>query len=291
MRAGDHRRAFRINDAVLRARLERGETADDPALPYHRRFVWTGRSPTDASVLVRCYHGLGDTLMASRFLPALRERARHVTVEAQRPLVPLLASMRVADRVLPFDHAAPLLPAEIDLEITELAHALRLGPADARSPPPPVTAAPIEAGTIGFCWRAGEWLSDRSVPLDALAARLRASGRPPLSLQHGPALADAHRRHPDLFSGPGRGDDDLGRTASLVAAADVVVSVDTMIAHLALLLGRKTVVLLKQDADWRWGSPDGFSPWYPDAILLRQRRAGDWTDPLAALASHLRAER
>ena len=290
MRAGDHRRACLINDAVLQARRAGGEIADDPGLPYHRRFVWTGRPLAGASVLVRCYHGLGDTLMASRFLAPLRDRARHVTVEAPQALVPLLARMGVADRILAFDPAAPLPPDAVDVEIMELAHALRLGPGDAPGVPPALATAPLASQTVGFCWRAGEWLSDRSLPFERLAPLLAACGRPLLSLQHGPALADARRLDPDLFTGPARGDDTLERTASLVACAAVVVSVDTMIAHLALLLGRPTIVLLKADADWRWGRPDGPSPWYPDAILLRQRTAGDWTGPLAALASHLEAD-
>ena len=284
MRAGDHRRAWPIGDAVLAARLERGETADDPALPYHRRFVWTGRTLDGASVLVRCYHGLGDTLMAARFLAPLRGRARRVTLEAPPVLAPLLARIGVADRVVPFEHAAPLPPDERDVEIMELGHALRLEPGEATGLPPPVAPAPLASGTVGFCWRAGEWLSDRSVPFELLAPLLCASGRPLLSLQHGPALAAARRHHPDLFAGPSRGDDDLERTASLVAGAAIVVSVDTMIAHLALLLGRPTIVLLKADADWRWASPDRRSAWYPDAVLLRQRDAGDWAAPLASLA-------
>ncbi len=289
MRAGDHRRAWLIGDAVLAARLERGETADDPALPYHRRFVWTGRTLDGASVLVRCYHGLGDTLMAARFLAPLRDRARHVTLEAPRVLAPLLARIGIADRVVPFEHAAPLPPDDCDVEIMELGHALRLEPGEATGLPPPVAPAPLASGTVGFCWRAGEWLPDGSVPGARRPPRPRAPARPLLARQHGPALDAARHRHPDLFAGPSRGDDDLERTASLVAGAAIVVSVDTMIAHLALLLGRPTIVLLKADADWRWASPDRRTAWYPDAVLLRQRDAGDWAPLLAALAPLLTA--
>ncbi len=286
MRRGDHGRAFQINDAVLQARLARGEVPDDPARPYHERFVWTGRRLAGRCVLVRCHHGLGDTLMAARFLAPLAGIARRVTVEAPLPLVPFLAGLPDF-RVVPFDHAAPLPPDEVDVEIMELGHALRLGPRDATPSAPPVVPATIASGSVGFCWRAGDWLADRSVPLAALAPVLRGSGRALVSLQHGPALREARRRFPDLLQGPGRPDDTVERTASLVAGAAVVVTVDTMLAHLALLLGRRTIVLLKRDPDWRWGEPGGGSPWYPDAVLLRQERDGDWTPVLARLRALL----
>src|SRR5690242_16871168 len=96
MRRGDFAAAWRINDAVLAARDPRGR--DDPRLPYHLRWVWDGRSVWDRHVLVRCYHGLGDTLQFARYLPALRARARSVTLECQPPLLPLLASLPAVDR-------------------------------------------------------------------------------------------------------------------------------------------------------------------------------------------------
>ena len=90
MRNGDVAASFRINDAVLARRRAAGAVFDDPSLPYHARFVWNGRPVAGAHVLVRCYHGLGDTLMAARFLAPLARRARSVAVEAPSPLVALL---------------------------------------------------------------------------------------------------------------------------------------------------------------------------------------------------------
>lgn len=290
MRDGDDRRAHAVNDDVLRRRLLAGALPDDPRLPYHERFVWTGRPFNGADVLVRNYHGLGDTLMMARFLLPLVARAASVRVEAPPPLVFLLGGMVPACRFLPFDHRHPLPPAAVDVEITELSHALRLGPAETLPRPPPCRAAPLRPGAVGVCWRAGEWDARRSVPLDRLAPLLRASGRPLVALQQGPARRDARACWPTLFDAVIGEHDDLARTASVVAGCALVISVDTMVAHLALLLGRPTIVLLRADADWRWGRPGRPSPWYPGATLLRQQRDGEWDAPLAALALRLRAE-
>ena len=88
MRRGDFAAAWRVNDAVLAARDP--ATRDDPALPYHQRWVWDGTPPDGADVLVRCYHGLGDTLMFSRYLPVLKRRAARLRVEVQPELLRFL---------------------------------------------------------------------------------------------------------------------------------------------------------------------------------------------------------
>src|SRR3954454_22907480 len=81
MRRGDYAAAWAINDAVLAARD--AATRDDPRVPYHLRWVWDGRPYRQRDVLIRCYHGLGDTLHFARYLPALRPHVASLTVEAQ----------------------------------------------------------------------------------------------------------------------------------------------------------------------------------------------------------------
>ncbi len=283
--AGAGARAWRHGDDVLRRRAS--AVRDDPTLPYHLRHVWDGRPLAGRHVLVRCYHGLGDVLMCVRFLPDLVCHAASVVVEAPEALVALLRTIEGIGEVVGFDQARPRPPSEADIEIMELCHALRLRPDAVRSRAPNVTPAPLEPGTIGFCWRAGEWNPARSVPIEALAPVLRRAGRALLSLQHGPALDAGRVLAPDLFQGPGRREDDVSRTASLVAGVSLLVSVDTMVAHLGLLLGTPTIVLLRCDADWRWGREDGASPWYPGARCLRQDVEGDWAAPLARLEDML----
>ena len=270
MRAGAFAAAWRIGDAVLAARDP--ATRDDPARPYHERWVWDGTKPDRLRVLVRCYHGLGDTLQFVRFLPALRARAAHVTLECQPELCGLLAGAPGVDRLVSFDPAHPLPPSPCDIEVMELAHVLRADAA-AIAAPVPYLSVPADrlargrqraAGLVGLCWRAGDWDPARSV---ALADVLRAFGKPGqrfISLQRGAASAEAA---PAWFANPFDDDCDVVETAALIRGAAAVVTVDTMVAHLAGALGCAAIVLLKRDPDWRWAEVGGRSVWYPTMEL------------------------
>lgn len=277
MLRGDFESAWALNDAYL----ERHDIvpADDPRLPYHLRRVWDGCRPEGRDVLVRCYHGLGDTLQFVRYLLALRQRVASLTLEVQAPLVPLLREFPAVDRLVAFDPAAPLPPSPCDLEIMELAHALRIHPA--ALPPPYLHAAPAAlpaaAGlVIGLCWQSGDWDLRRSVPLDMLAPAVSAPRRRFVRLHPDNACA------PLTFINASERLGSILTTAGLVAACDVVVSVDTMVAHLAGAMGRPVLLLLRRDADWRWGTGERCA-WYPRTLLLRQEVEGEWSAPLAAL--------
>lgn len=284
MRRGDFPVAWAVNDAVLAARDP--ATRDDPRLPYHLRWVWDGRPLVARRVLVRCYYGLGDVLQFARFLPALVRVAAAVTVEAPPPLVPLLRQF-AGVRLHPFDPAHPLPPAavgaEVELEAMELCHALRQVP----DPAPFLAPVASQRGGVGFCWASGGWDAGRDVPVAALrriAAGLAVRG-PVFSLQRGPAAAQAAELG---ATDPLGGDMDVARVARLVAGLDAVVTVDTMVAHLAAALGTPTFVLLKHEPDWRWG--DGRCPWYGAVRTVRQPAPGDWAGAVARLEGTLRAE-
>ena len=246
MRRGDFPAAWAVNDRVLATRDP--ASRDDPHAPPHRRWVWDGRPFAGRRVLVRCYHGLGDTLQFCRYLALLRRRAAHVTLEAQPELLSLLAAVPGPDRLHPFDPAAPLPPAECDIEVMELGHALRRAPDPA--PYLEVEATPGPPGRVGLCWRSGGWDEARDMPPGGLRGVAGLPGLRPVSLQRGPAAAEAAGLG---ATDPLEGSMDLRRMASLVAGLDAVVTVDTMIAHLSGALGRPTYLLLKHDPDWRWG--------------------------------------
>jgi hypothetical protein len=280
MRRADYAAAWDISDSVLAAR-DPG-TRDDPALPYHRRWVWDGTPFAGQHVLVRCYHGLGDTLQFARYLPALRRLAASLTVEVQPELLSLLRTLPGPDRWVAFDPAAPLPPTKCDVEIMELCHALRLPP-DAVVPPYLwVSPATCPQRTIGLCWQAGGWDADRSLPAEMLAAF---GTGPVLSLQRGPMALPAGVLNPEGCP------DDIARTAALIAGTEMVITVDTMVAHLAGALGHPAWLLLKHDADWRWMAGRTDSPWYPSMRIYRQRRQGDWAWVVAQVAAGLSQRR
>ncbi len=338
MRRGAFDAAHAISDVVLANRNP--SARDDPGLPYHLRWVWDGRDLAGRDVLVRCYHGLGDTIQFARFLPLLRQRAARVTVEVQPELVGLLARMRGPDRLIPFQPDKPARPAERDVEIMELAHALRLDPGAISVPylvAPPAPIGVSDRLNVGLCWRAGDWDSARSVPPAALRAacdqprvhawslqyrstneeaeaasldRFHAYRSDPIIVIAGldPAInpAAARCRHIDarIKSGhDGRGAGGLSESAlscalppgadvmaiaSAIAGLDLIVTIDTMVAHLAGALGKQTWLLLRRECDWRWMERRTDSPWYPSMRLYRQNIEGDWRAPLERLAADLR---
>jgi hypothetical protein len=172
MKRGDYQAAWCLSDRVRATRDP--TTRDDSRLPYHLRWVWDGRPFDGRHVLVRCYHGLGDTLQFARYLPVLRQRVASLTVEAQPELLPLLTSISSIDRLIGFDPTKPTKPAECDIEIMELDVALRIEPT---SLPPPYLQTPSISsefeGAIGLCWKAGVWDPDRSIPASLLAPLTR----------------------------------------------------------------------------------------------------------------------
>ena len=282
MRAQDFAGAWAISDAVLAGRDLAGR--DDPSRPYHQRWVWDGTPPDGRRVLVRCYHGLGDTLQFARFLPALRARAAHVTLEAQPELCPLLAQVPGVDRLVAFDTAAPLPPAACTVEIMELGHILKAGWAAIAAPVPylraPKAAVCGDATAVGLCWRAGGWDAERSVAVQPLVAACTSPGRLLVSLQRGPGAAEATDA---AFLNPRDADASILATAALIGACRRVVTIDTMVGHLAGALGGQVILLLKADADWRWPHPGVTCAWYPATTVLQQPEPGDWGSVLAKL--------
>lgn len=289
MRSENFPAAWAVSDAVLAGRDP--ATRDDPHLPYHLRWVWDGRDPAGRHVLVRCYHGLGDTLQFCRFLTALRPRVAGLTLEVQPELLGLFRDLPGPDRLVPFDLDQPSTESECDVEIMELPHLLRTAPGEA----PYLSAAPLPRPApgwlVGVCWQAGGWDPERSVPLPLLAPLAALPGVRLVNLQRGPGAAQAvEPGAPPLLLA---GDDgmDIAEMARLLATLDLVVTVDTMIAHLAGALGRPAWVLLQADADWRWMAGRADSPWYPSLRLYRQTSPGDWRTPLAQVWNDLAAWR
>jgi hypothetical protein len=280
MRRGDWDAAWAASDAVLAARG--GQR--DWSLPRHLQPVWDGTPLAGRRVLVRCYHGLGDTIMCARFLAPLQAIAAEVTVWAQPALIPLLRTLRPAPRLIPLHDGAPDIAFDADIEIMELAHAFRPTPATlpARVPYLHIPAAAPQPRGVGLVWRAGDWAPERSIPPALLRPLAEIEGIALQMLQRGPA-----RHEPAL--GPDAGSDDVLEAAQIMRGLRLVISVDSMPAHLAGALGVPAWTLLAQPADWRWMEHRADTPWYPTMRLFRQRSPGDWAPVIAEVAAALRA--
>ncbi len=274
MRRGDYATAWSIA-AAEQARRDPARR-DDHDLPYHLRWVWDGRPFDGGDVLVRCYHGLGDTVQFARYLPLLRQRAASVTVEMQPRLLPLFRDHPGIDRLVPFDVAAPVPPLDCDLEIMELAFALRIPPDAAPPVLPPVPPAHLPPGCIALCWRGGDWDPDRSIPEPLM--------RP---LARGPAVSLVAAPTELPVINPQGCPMDMMQTAALISGAALVITVDTLVAHLAGSLNRPTWLLVKHDPDWRWPVEGMRTSWYPSMRVFRQDHPGDWPGVIARVTNAL----
>ncbi|HJT06996.1 MAG TPA: glycosyltransferase family 9 protein, partial [Stellaceae bacterium] len=143
---------------------------------------------------------------------------------------------------------------------------------------------------LGAVWAAGAWRPERSAPF-ALIERLAAvPGVQLVSLQHGAPARDVERSAwRASIETPTMGAQSVVETASLIRRLDLVLTVDTMVAHLAGALAAPVWTLLHAEADWRWMVGRNDSPWYPTMRLFRQKRTGIWDDVLEEVLAALPA--
>jgi hypothetical protein len=291
MRGGQFEQAWAITDRDL-ADCRWGN--DDKHLgPRHLQRIWRGEELQSRKVLVRCYHGLGDTIQFARFLAPLAERVRTLTIWCQPELIPLIERIEGVDRAIPLHDGTPEADFEVDIEIMEIPHALRAG-RDLIELGKPYLTLPARQGSecirrqqalaVGMIWEVGNWDKRRAIP--ALLLRgLNRVGLQLYSLQRGGAPEAPAQLGAKDISTP-----DIIELGHRLSELDLVISVDTMVVHLAGALGHEPWVMLHRDCDWRWPANAGRSIWYPRAKLFYQRESGDWTHVIETVSSAL-AER
>jgi hypothetical protein len=286
MQCGDFAAAWRISDALLPARHKEDHTT----LPRHFQNIWDGRSVAGQRVLVRCYHGLGDTIQFIRYAALLKRVAARVIVWAQPTLIPLLKSVAGIDELLPLHDGVPDVEYDVDLEVTELPYVFRTTLATVPPDVPYIHVEPAllhkdERLKVGLIWQSGDWNEHRSIPFSKIQRLAELPGIAWHILQR-----DAPRAGWDGKFGTIAGGDNPLDDARIMRALDLVISVDTMTAHLSGALGQKTWTLLPLDADWRWLLERDDSPWYPTMRLFRQEEEGKWDDVIDRVASELKRE-
>jgi tetratricopeptide (TPR) repeat protein len=271
------------------------------------RPAWRGEPLAGRTLLLHAEQGLGDTLQFIRYAPLLAARGARVVVEAPRSLcrllttVPGITSVIATGQPLPsFDWHLPLMsaprvfdttmeriPADIpylhaDPALREAWHG-RLAQA---LPPLP---------RVGLVWAGDPRHHDprlsaadrrRSIPLTLLTSLLRTSPVTFVSLQKGRAAADLAGGDLPIFDATDQLAD-FADTAALVDTLDLVISVDTSVAHLAGALGKTVWILSRFDGCWRWLTDRSDNPWYPTARLYRQTSPGDWPDVIARVTADL----
>lgn len=269
-----------------------------PAPHAWREPRWDGRPAPAQTLLLHAEQGLGDTLQFIRFAAMAASRVGRVLIACPPAAMRLaqtaagVAEVIGQGAALPsFDLQLPLasLPFLFNTTVETLPRStpyLHADPADVLRWKQRLTQ--LGTGTtIGLAWGGNPANSrnrQRSLPLSALAPLAQRPGLHLVSLQKGPAAAQAAP-----FPLIDWTDElhDLADTAALMAALDLVISVDTVVAHLAGALARPAWVLLSYAPDWRWMLHRSDSPWYPSMRLFRQPAYGDWPGAVRQLLEAL----
>lgn len=286
MQRGDFAGAWSISDELLPRHLAGPPEAHD--VPRHQQVVWNGVSLQDKRVLVRCYHGLGDTIQFIRYIPLLKTLAAQVTVWAQPSLIPLLSTACGIDHFIPLHDGTPDCDYDADVEVMELPYVFRttMETIPAQVPYLHVDAFSLDdcKMKVGLVWRGGEWDPRRDVPFDLFTQLAEIQEISFYVLQQEVTGLEHHESFKTILP-PGA---DALTTARIMRALDLIISVDSMPAHLAGALGIRTWILLQRDADWRWMSDRSDSPWYPTMRLFRQQQPRDWQPVVAQVKRELR---
>ena len=259
--------------------------------------LWEGGDLSGQTFFLRAEQGYGDTIQTIRYAPILAEMGATVKVGCPPALARLLTNAPGvsevitgnAGRVIFNSHQALFsLPRILGTTLDNIPGTV------------PYLTAPSQSGVelpatkgvfrIGLTWHgSGSHNPDRrSVPFEQLLPLLEQERTMFFSLQlgdasHDPARADAENKLADLSPLM----DDFASTAALIEQLDLVITIDTAVAHLAGALGKPTWLLLSAAPDWRWMLGRSDSPWYPSMRLFRQAKLGDWSDPLAKLRAEL----
>ncbi len=251
---------------------------------------WDGAA-TEKTVLVYAEQGTGDTIQFCRFVTLAAQRAR-IVLACPPPLKRLLRTLSGPAQLV---DAEPLPPYDLQCPVMSLPAVLGISPDHFSDAVPYLRAAPAKVAA----WR------DRLADLPGRRAGLVWAGNPKFPADRrrsiefavlAPLLATPNISFVSLQVGASPGDkmfdaapwlEDFSDTAALIEVLDVVISVDTAVAHLAGALARPVWLLNRADTDWRWLLERADSPWYPTMRQFRQPTPGDWPPVVAAVSTEL----
>jgi tetratricopeptide (TPR) repeat protein len=269
-----------------------------------RKFLqrrWQGEALGGERILLYAEQGLGDTMQFVRYVPLVAKLGGEVVLEVQPALHDLLAGTEGASRVIRRGETLPDFIWQCPLMSLPLALGTELDTIPASVPYIVADAERVAAwrerldGTtrrIGLAWAGNPGHSRdrlRSISLQQLAPLLNVEGTTFYSLQFG-AGAEQMKLLPPGVPLIDLGDElkDFANVAAIVANLDLVISIDSAVAHLAGALGKPVWILLNKGCDWRWFLGREDSPWYPTARLFRQSAPGEWQEVVDRVERKLR---
>jgi tetratricopeptide (TPR) repeat protein len=266
---------------------------------------WDGAPLSGKTILVHAEQGLGDALQFARYLPMVHRRGGKVIFECHPPLYNLIKGMAGVEHVIRIGEPFPDFAVQISLLSLPGLFGTTLATIPADVPylrPDPglverwrreIVAVAGDAGTkkVGIVWQGNPKNPKdrhRSLPLELFEPLAKVVGVKLVSLQVGAGTEQlAASAFPIIDLGRGFNPDSLDDLAAAISSLDLVVTVESGVAHLAGALGAPTWTLLPFVPDWRWLLERSDCPWYPTMRLYRQSQPGEWTDVVARIAHDL----
>ena len=258
--------------------------------------LWDGTPLSGRMLHVKCLHGLGDAVQMFQYASRLRSIGEGVVYGVSPDFLPLARYFEGVEHAVAIGSDSPFTNSTC-LEMLELPYIFRTCLDDL-----PIATKYLDRGGIlkakytcrtarmdphlrvGIASQGGTWDQNRWIPPSELRPMLSSTLADFIFLQGFSAATGQaiNNKIPSLSGG-------LEELAGVIANLDLVISIDTLSAHLAGALGVPCWLLLKSDADWRWQVDMTRTPWYPRTRIFRQRKVGEWTDPLAEVTHILHA--
>lgn len=283
---------YSLGWSLYESRLElRNALRSHPSCPRY-----TGEQLTGKKLLLLAEQGLGDTIMFCRYGKYFSAQGADVVWVVQQSLKNLLMGQVLgeiyteADRLPDVDYYLPLLSsplATMHLEpLRDIDFAYLKAPTKLH-----LTLQPTAHTKVGLVWsgsRTHERDHERSLGLDTLEPIWKNPNFSCYSLSKGVEASEILPHMP--IRNLAAEIHDFSDTAAFIEQMDIIISVDTSVAHLAGAMGIRTFIILPYCPDWRWGLNSEKTPWYPSVTLLRQAKYGDWNSVISALLSKLELE-
>jgi tetratricopeptide (TPR) repeat protein len=275
-----------------------------PLLPQTDRPQWDGTPLGDQPLLLIGDQGYGDVIQFARYIDWARERCPNIVIAASKEMQPILKQWdvpRLVDRweQVQFIEAYCALSGLPRLAKTRLETIpadipyLHADPALSRQWGERLAAlAPASFRKVGIVWAGRPTHKNdrkRSMTLETFGPLAKIPGIALVSLQKGPSASQISRyfgRAPLLNMGPDV--NDFGDTMAIIDHLDLVITVDTSVAHLAAAMGKPVWIMIACTNDWRWLLERTDSPWYPTVRLFRQTKPNEWDDVIQNVTTALR---
>ncbi len=269
-----------------------------------------GTSYEDKTIVIQCEQGLGDTFQFIRYAKLLHEKKAHIIIVAQKPLKTLLQTCcNYIDKVIlpgesipPYDYQIPLmsLPYVLNTRVNTIYNDIPYIKADQVLATYWKTKLNTKTFNVGLCWQGNAQyrtqllqlaVSAKSTSLQNFLPLTNVQGCSFYSLQKVNGTDQLKQFTASIIDFGKEIDEEHGSfmdTAAIITNLDLVITIDTSIAHLASALGKPTWILLPNPADWRWMLDRTDSPWYPNVRLFRQKTPGDWQSSMKEVIQALK---